>query len=681
MKAIKREDWYPNWERPYVDDEFREWILSFYDGFDKKKKYWRFELYKKHAAQLIESDEIEDYEHYEDQIAYIIKETNKCAANTLYGVNKYGWIKEGNDEDAGEIKFTAEESQEILAFIQDLDLSYILGKGRQIGATTFSTLSIINKINVKKNYFIKYIANSDEKGMEIFNDKIKDGFSLFASKYPWFASSILNDSTKMLRLGKKSTKGKVTGRNSKIQLNTPSKNAINGGSPQEVYVDEIGLIDNMSFSPMLNEGRPTQYMYNPKTKKLELKRKLYCWGTGGEMGKGGSQMESEFRAALEAFKNKDYSYGLVPIFFNWRARPGVTIEIYKAEKKRLYRKAEIEKDDSHIVQFHQAYPDTIDDVFMRNHKTFIPKDVIHAGMMRTINLNNSGKVKYGYFKPLYDYTVKYPETFKIPYKIIGATFVETSGISDPLTTCFIAGEPKKWLYRYFQGIDPINSETGKSKFSSVIWDKVDACDVSGVFYREQDYQLCYIQSILQRLYFGCGDPTSIEWLLENNIGDDMFNFADNLGFVKNNKPVPQMALPPYMRNKSAGKWWGISNKTHSSSAIFSYMKELSDAYHRNINAQWFFAQAKTFVEKDVSSASGQRETRWQAQNKEVDYDDYLFAITFAYIAATICNKNPREIKQETRSEKVRNKYVMVNGKLVLRKVNSKGEIIGYPDYR
>jgi len=673
-QEVRFDEWQDQWSILDYPDDFWKWVNSINTSFQKMVYLRPFERYVMQAHYWLHNDRttIYNYQSREDQIAYIEREKIR-SANTLYFANKYGWLKDGNAP-TGEVKFDAFPAQEVVFYLLDLYISMLIAKGRQIGMTSALSISGIKEVNIRKNYFLKYIACDKEKTLEIFNDKFKDGFSIFASHYPWFASSFLADAKNEIKTGVKTEKGRVKGRNSRILVDTPSKNAINGGSPQRSMIDEIGLIDNGSFSPMLNEGRPTLYMFNPENGKLELRRQVIGWGTGGDMEKGGGAMEVEFRAALEAWKDKDYSHAMIPLFFDWTARPGATKENYEAEKRFYYRKAEKEKDPNQIIQFHQAWPSSIDDVFMRNSKTLVDREVIVSNIDIVLELMSRDEIQFGYFEPIYDTANKYHENFIVPHPIVGARFVPTQDLADPRTTAFISRKPARWKHRYFQGIDPINSETGKSKFASTIWDKHLGEVSSGVFYRERRYQNCYIQALLQKIYYGHTHGRGVMTLIENNIGDDLYNTWDSLGWSVD--IIANIALPHHFRSRGSGttmKWWGISNRTNTAGNIIGATVDLLQAYPKGIRNLWFWHNMKTFVEKELNQSQTHRETRWQAQNKDIDFDDQIFSTTFSYIAADSEMRNPTDLERQVanKAKKKKLKYVFVDGQYVLRHVDEK----------
>ncbi len=83
---------------------------------------------------------------------------------------------------------------------------------------------------------------------------------------------------------------------------------------------------------MIKEARPTMFMSNDDTNKLEFKRQIIIWRTGGEMDKGGKAYEIEFRNALAHWEKGNFEHGIIPLFFDWTTRPGITKEFYPGKQ-------------------------------------------------------------------------------------------------------------------------------------------------------------------------------------------------------------------------------------------------------------------------------------------------------------------------------------------------------------
>jgi hypothetical protein len=672
QESILTSEWYPSHPEFEYPKEFVKWIDSINSGYQNKIEYKPFDLYVKQAELwLSDETEIQDFRSQEDQLEWLEQEVEKCNDNTLYFCNKYGWIKENKAAD-GKLKYQAWDAQKILLFLFDCGYSSMIGKARQIGFTTTMCLAGMKRVNLNKSYFIKFITHSKDKGEEIFRDKVKWAFTKLPSH---LSQEVKNWTASLMNMEKKGDrKGKEEGGASMFQVDSPSVTAINGGSPSCVFVDEIGLFE--LFGEMMREGRPALFKYNPETDRMTMQQQFMAWGTGGEMDKGGSVFESEFKQCLDEWRKGNYEYGIIPLFFNAYARRGVTDKFIRNEIKAYKAQEGTKMGEIAKVQFHQAYPITIDDMFLRKSKTLVPVNYCNERLQSIYGMETP--IEYGYFEPIYDMSVPTPDAY-VPYKIKGAKWINTGDRDHVMTSAVVIHHPPKnecWRHRWFQGTDPINSETGHSKMSSAIWDALTNTVASVVFHRERKFKETYLQVLLQSLYYDQENKGGVKELLENNIGDMHLDFQEMLGFK--NKFTPNSALPEYLRS-FGGKWFGISNKVNTAPRILAKLEELIDAYSENINIPWFWEQLKTFVEKDLRGASSHRQTRYQAADPRYDYDDCIFSIVFAYINS-LCyvRYEPENIKVPEGDVKTFKRYVQckeTNYRMKLALVDSKGKVL------
>lgn len=668
---INTSEWMPTHKPLEYPKEFVKWIDSMNKGWRDKGEYKPFDIYCRQAEEwLKQTDDILDYHDEEEQEDFIIREYFRCRENSLYACNKYGWLKEG-DVDSGGLSFEAWEAQRIVYFLADCGYNILIGKARQIGFTSMLGLLANKRINFNKSYYVKFVTHTKEKGEEIFRDKIQWSFGRYPS---WLRNSVYNFSHNLLSLRSKGEqKGETAGANSMIEVVTPKVDAINGGQPNLVLIDEIGLIP--IFTRMMKEGRPALFYYNPNNGKMEMKRQLIAWGTGGEMDKGGAVFEAEFKAAYNAWKERKFNYGIIPLFFDCFARQGMTQKIYDEEKQYYYSVTGAEKEVSR-VQFHQHYPINIDDMFLRKSSTIVPINLINKELLKINNLDKEDKPQYGYFRPIYD--VNSPTNDEtVPYKIIGSDFVPSSGIDDDRTTCVIFKHPEKnWQYRYYMGTDPINSETGKSKMASTIWDSHGETPVCVVNWRVQKFKEVYLQCLLAGMYYDNGTDTLKE-LVESNIGDMYVDFLDTHG--QGRRLAGNADLPKYLQTPTS-KWWGIANRANTAGKITNKIIEMIDVYHRNIFILWFWVQCKTFVEKPLRGNSLVRQSRYQAADLKYDFDDVIFSTAFAYICSDAFSRyEPQEIFNKNGIKKKR-RYVQnreTNWKLRLAEVDGNGKVLRY----
>ncbi len=302
-KGVLTQEWKPNHEEFEYPKEFVDWIDSINSGWQNKLKFKPFDLYCKQADLWMEdTSAILDYDNEEDQMDWLFTEIQRCKDNTLYFCNKYGFIKEDRAEN-GMLPYRAWDAQKVLLFLYDCGYSMMIGKARQIGFTTTMCLAGMKSANLNKSLFIKFVTHSKDKGIEIFRDKVKWTYT----KIPdYMAQEVKNWTDQIMNFDKKGDrKGRDEGGGSRFQVDTPAVDAINGGSPSKVFVDEIGLFE--IFGEMMREGRPALFKFNPETGKMTMQQQFIAWGTGGEMDKGGSVFESEFKMCLKQWREKNRS--------------------------------------------------------------------------------------------------------------------------------------------------------------------------------------------------------------------------------------------------------------------------------------------------------------------------------------------------------------------------------------
>ena len=671
----RTKSWKPNHEEFQYPKEFVDWIDSINSGWQNKLKYEPFDLYRKQAeVWLNDPTDILDFDNEEDQFDWLLQEIEKCRENTLYFCNKYGYIKEDKAADgSGMIRYKAWDAQEVLLFLYDCGYSMMIGKARQIGFTTTMCLAGMKRVNLNKSYFIKFVTHSKEKGIEIFRDKVKWAYT----KVPgYIAQEVKNWTDQIMNFDKKGErKGRDEGGGSRFQVDSPAVDSINGGSPSAVFVDEIGLFE--IFGEMMREGRPALFKYNPETGKMTMQQQFIAWGTGGEMDRGGSVFEAEFKMCLQQWRDKNYEYGVIPIFMNAYARRGVTDQHIQKERKAYLALEGTKKGELAKVQFHQHYPITVDDMFIRKSKTLVP--IMKCNTRLNEIYGKDVPIEYGYFEPIMDLSQPTPDLIT-DYRIVGARWVQTSAREDVSTTAMIVHHPPQgeiWKNRWYQGTDPINSETGHSQMSSAIWDSYTNTVSSVVFHRDRKFKLTYLQVLLQSLYYDQQNRGGVKELVENNIGDMHVDFQEIHGFK--NKFTSNAQLPDYFHTYG-GKWFGISNKTNTGPRIISKLEELLDGYGDRIDVPWFWEQLKTFVEKDLKSQNSHRQTRYQAADPRYDYDDAIFAIAFSYINSVAHAKyEPENIKNVDQQTNVTVRYVQckeTNYRMKLARVDKKtGKIL------
>lgn len=631
---IQKDDWLPE-SNIYHKQDFIDWINSIvFFPFPQKTRYSKFERYKAQAYNwLQDKDTIVDYRTDDAKREFVSRELNRIKENTLYFANKYGELKEG-DMISGSLAYRAKEHHAVIFYLFDCRYNVIGGKGRQIGFTSAMGIVALKMLLVNNNYYIKFIAEDRDTTEEIFNDKIKYPFGALTR---WLQPPVRSDSGTRFWLSDKPGKGKKGYPDSRIDVVAPKKTAINGGSPQLVLIDEIGNIGILGA--MLNEGRPTMFWNDPITGKFALRRQVWMWGTGGEMDKGKGSYEKEWYKILGLWDAKQFESGFVPLFFSWHTR--LSKEEYEKEKAWYYGARAVEKDidlEASKVQFHQHYPTTFKDMFLTGTSTLVSRNIIEGGLDRCRSVGPRMRPVVGYFEPVYDYSDPMPPESDVPYRIVDALFVplDEDDIKEKGTTMIFQKPEKGWVNRYWQGTDPIATETGHSKQSSTIWDD-ELKTVSALmnFRKSHAHKYVFLQTLCLGLYYDVENPVKagVKELVEANIGTNYCDYKEAKGFL--NSLIFTAQLPAKVTGGT--REIGIDNKGLRADGIIEYMTEVIRNYHQNIYISVYFDQLTTFA-YEMNPKTGKES--WGAINKVLHYDDALYSLTYAYIARLACSHMP-----------------------------------------
>lgn len=624
----------------YHTPEFVSWINSMlYGSFKNKTEYTPYESYKKQCdTWMLDTSSLVDFATYEERMEWACKEWDRCRDNTLYASCKYGYLHEGSDE-SGRRKFKPYEHQKVLLYLLDCGYSYMLGKGRQIGSTSVIGLAAMFKTILNRNYYMKFITEDEKTGEEIFVDKIKYPFNELPAI---FRVNVRSDAAKKFWLSSKKDKGSRGYPNSRVDMVAPSPTAINGGSPQLTLVDEIGTIPVLG--DMMREGRPTLYWKNPSTGMFELKRQIVMWGTSGKMDKGKGDYQKEWSNILSLWEDGDYSHGIIPIFFDYSTR--VNDEEYETQKKFYYggkRAQDLGIDlETSKIQFHQHYPTRWEDMFVTTLNTLVGRDLIAKGLNVCRSLKHDERAQWGYLEPIYDQN-KPASHGDVPYKIIGARFIPTDEEERvALATTLILSPPEPgWHDRYYKGTDPISAATGKSKFSSSIYDALTDEPVALLNHRaDKDQKQDFLQALLLNLYYdnnnNSGTCRGIPELVESNIGQGYIDYCDDKGFdfFVYNKELPLLY--------QGGTHVGIDNKSGSRNPnIIAAMQSYFRDYWSKVKMEIYWIQLETFVQTIGNNGA----SIWGPQNKRTHWDDTLFGLVYSRICReAFLTRVPTEVK-------------------------------------
>lgn len=655
---IEKKDWVPRSTTEHTK-KFIKWIDSINSGFQNMIKYEPFLKYCQQAQDwLDERTVMTDMATRGEKIEFIEQELDRMAANTLYALDKYLYVSEG-DEEGGKMKYISKPVHKVMCFLIDCGYSFMMGKPRQIAATTTLGGCAVFRSILRKNYFIKFVAQNDEKVEEIFGDKMKNAFYELES---WMKPTVSNDRDGLLKFGrKKKKKGDSGGHNSSIKVQSPTVDAINGGAPNAVFVDEAGYIPVLT--KMIKEARPTLFMRDKKTGELKLKRQIVIWGTGGEMDKAGKAYEEEFMALYDAWQNGDTSSGMIPVFFDWTTRPGMTQQFYDQEHKNYIAGLKGDRTsamgyEERMVQFRQHYPSVVEDMFLTDQKTLLPITKINQRLSDIKNIPHSKRPVEGFFEPIYDLSRPEDEESEIPYKVKGARFIPTED-GDPRASVVIYKHPDpNWRERYVQGTDPIQSDNGYSKMASVVMDRKLMTVAACLNYRNENHKETFLQNMLLGLYYDQDvKKRGIHELVESNVGMAYFDFKDTKGF--RHSLMYRTQLPVQFRGGTNIE--GFDNRGVRKKAMVDKLYELFHYYGDRIHIPQIWTQLRTFICE--FSEAGQE--KWGVKDHRKYRDDLVDACGIAYIAhLSLDHYTPKEVGDNKQLDyRIKYKLKRVNGKL------------------
>jgi hypothetical protein len=627
---ITKKDWMPE-SIEIHSPEFRKWIDSINadDGFWNSCYYHKFALYVQQAQQWLREFQQPD----EDNETFRRREFDRRAENSLFALNRYLEIKENNKD--GVKRYVAVKAHMIALYLLDCGYSGNVAKARQIAFTTTYCGWAINKCSVSVDFSAKYISENETKAERTFQEKVKYPYSRFPQ---WMREEAISSQAGLLHLGEKTEeKGVISGSNSLIEVLAPTATAVASSTPTVTFVDEKGQIDK--GQEIRGDVIPTMKGLNPKTGRQEVLRMLWEWGTGGEMSSaGGLAFQTTYMADMDEW-NSGGPCLIIPLKFNVWYRPGWT----KADQEEEYRRAYAIRGpgkDKARTKFHQSYPITLDDIFKMSGNTLLPQEWINDQKKRIDASGVDEKViGCGYFEPVYDTKEPAPEGSDVPFKIIGAHFMPCDR-GDSRVSTWIFDAPRKWLNRYFQGTDPIASNSGYSDMASAIFDGHWHAPVAITIFRSSDYRQAYLQNMLLGLYYGQNYPSgACPELVEANIGAAYREYKTNKGYGKS--LVYESELPEMYQSSKMSVGIGIDNKGLRNGLIITELKNIFLTYGHNIYIRKIFEQLGTFVEKP--SGKG---TTWEPADRRSAKDDVLFALVYSYICyLCFMHKKPQEIEQ------------------------------------
>lgn len=667
IKGIEQEEiTTENWKPKSVIDHTKEFVAfinsMITDGFNNKTTYRPFEIYKAQALQWLEEN-VDPYQA-DNPEEIIAQELKRIDDNTFYFAEKYAFFKEGSD-DSGLVKYHSKEHNALLYYLLDCGYCLLVGKPRQIFATTTIGIFVVKRLITRYNYYMKFVTVSDSKGSEILQDKFKFPFQHLPD---WMKPNVIGDSIDAFHLGKKEGKGDFGYPNSRCEKVAPSSTAINGGAPQMTLIDEIGEVPELI--DILFETRPTLYVDKYQDGNLQLTRSIVSWGTGVSSTAGKRAFQQFWSSTMKLWEAGEYRASIfVPVFLSWHCR--CTPDMYQSEYKAYMSGSNtsvngMTTDEDRSAMFNMHYPCRPIDMFGMSNNRLVPKSIVEDNFKKIRDVPEDEKPRFGYFEPVYDYQSPI-ETGYVPYKIIDARFVPCAEDDIEVSTCMVKRPDVNWRNRYYQGTDPILNDTGISFMASTIWDKnIPIKDKDGndsytqapicfVYHRKMyDPKASYLQCMLMGLYYDTNNPQNnkkgVPDVIENNLGISYREFKEFFGFGSSVVMNSELFDPDL---QGGGAKWGINTSGHGmnrrKSKVVTRLKELIYAFHQNIFYYVFFKELDTYV------AVVKTDVTYAPIDKKMFRDDCLDATAFSYICA-LSYAHKKAYKEVTENPVIKVKY-------------------------
>lgn len=656
MAEIEESDWRPERVDEH-DKEFRRFICSTFPRFDKMIANRKFFLYVEEARRwLDETDTIEDYQG-EEQRVYALREFERIRKNRLYGMNKYGWIKDDEIE-GGRRKYYASAPQALLIYLLDCGYSIELGKGRQAAITSTVMLYEVMTMLVRTSYKGVLVADDVKTtGHAIFNDKFKSSFRFVLEKHRWLcppktsnfaADNVTFDWTQ----GATKTEAGMYSSNFSI-ASADDTQAINGQTPSKVVFDETQNIH--TYMAMKLEARPSM-LSSDANGAIRIKRQLLAYGTGSSNQRGKGVFENEFKTTMDGFVQGKSTSSFVPLFFDWTCRPNMTEE-------RLQREYDFYMTDDSMkglgkeeraAAFHCAYPSSVSDMWMTSHATIIPQLLIRSNLERiAARCHDKGLTPaYGRFEAIFDKSKPMPPGSYLPYWVLDARWVKAHADDYEAPCKMLIDRVPGHAHRYVKGTDPVQSPTGNSMFASFIIDKAarwQVIDEQKVFralpvcllnWKNPVVEENMLQSALMSIYYRNHGRRGCTEVFEINQGQSYEQFLLSPALMLGKDLVYRMAMPK--RYQGGGHIRGVSlkggRKGGTKSALYQDVRNMlldmgEDIWFSDV----FYQTEKVVVEE------GDGGFAYYPRNKNIDNDDVLDALGFAGIAMEVDDAVPIEV--------------------------------------
>lgn len=668
-KEITPDMWKPPGAPEKLPADFIKWCLSINPRFDEMIPYKPFFLFCEAARRWnLEEGGIEQYaEGSQEWIDYGLREMRRCATNRLYGLDRYITITE--DGGSGRRKYKASTPQAMIAYMESIRVSSIIKKGRHAAITSTFNASDVFDLMLMPSF--KGALITDDVGTTAKNIFLDKFVPTLKNMPKWFRPSDdfghyahEKDEKIILQFGKKrGSKADKKMRVSSFSLvSGKDTQAVNGLTLTKLRIDEAQNVGNVG--KILEERRPQQWA--EVNGQQRLVRSSACWGTGNANGKNSAEFDALYQKTKSQMQAGINTGGWVALFFDGFCRPGVDKEHYFTEWQRVVDggdeglKGKNAQDQKLI--FASRFPLTDDDATAQNSDSILPMHVIKSHKDRIIT-RLRGRIRRGRFVEIFDMEKPMPPGSDHPFYVIGVRFEEGGPDNEilPVTMLF---DREEWCFaNYFQGTDPIQSFTGRSKMASNI------IAASALHYEENGRQIhvpasvCWVnmrhpnpvmnykQCKLMGMYYANEGERACRELVEFNQGHDYIRFCESPSMLCGDSIIHNYELPSIYQD--SGNHPGMMMTSMSKGHVHADIIRFNDECGHNEYSIEYYNQLSHMVQGETNDGK----IKFGTSDVEKYNDDLVFAKTFSYIAMKMSYEVPRRKGKDVAAVETRMRLV------------------------
>jgi len=298
--------------------------------------------YRKEAADF-KPEYVEERKQNQEQWprAKQLTELERCLNDAIYWINNYGTLIDSVH--GGLITFKMWDSQiELAKHLLGNKMSCCL-KSRQIGASLLAGHLALWFAIFKKNQKIFVISENELKAREFFDDNIMKVYDWLPT---WMAPKYLGRTRRILEFGEEisDSAGKkvIRGNRSIVKVYATTADAVRGGSPNLVIIDEAGAIRNIDEMWSALFGSTTR-----------TRGQVWFIGTAKKLG----TREGKFFYNMYFQRERRFNQ-IAPIFMSRYSDPSWSKEREESQKELMGR------------DFRQEHPATAEEAFMASTGSF-----------------------------------------------------------------------------------------------------------------------------------------------------------------------------------------------------------------------------------------------------------------------------------------------------------------------